>query len=1117
MEQMRCRMRHARGRAIVVAGLGLALLAGAAQAATFTWNGTGNASAQGNWLEDGNPATRLPAAGDDIVLNTMSTGAMTWDAGVNGLTDTVTSWTQTADYTGAVTIDTRYVGRGDFQLFTVNGALTVNGGFWTHGNNSVHDDEIERFRLNVKVNGNFTLGAAATINTDIRGYRVSRGDGKGTSWRIAPSHGGQGGKVSHNAENFTYNSQPFATTYGSIRVPTRLGSGGGESGNGGGAVRIEVTGATQLDGKIWARGGQASGQGNGSGGSIWLTTGTLAGSGELDVAGGRFGRPECGGGGRIAVIVTGDAATGNVVFKAYGAPGIGDIGGRGAAGTVYIETTSHDQGEGRLLVDNNNSGVRGKYNIPSTVLLETPAGFAQVIVTNTAAIALNGHFAYDFATSGNIEGGGEVRVQNATDVTFPNPFTIGERFRLGLDVPITAVGDWTIATNGVLTHGAVAYNNVMGSTTQPDPATKLFLTLTGNLTIANGGKIDVDGKGHGAQRGLGRGTGAHRVGAGHGGQGGIVSPDVYNYSLAATYGTICAPFLHGSGSGESGAGGGVARLDVSGTTIIETGGMILARGDFDTTTGHANGSGGSIWLRTGTLVDGGTLDASGGAPASVDRPAGGGGRIAVIVDSSPTSGDVVLRAFGGTSTQSGLNNCFRGAAGTVYVETTTHSEGGGELIIDNGNRGLDYFLAVTWPSETLDLGSFARVVVTNHGILAVNSLTTVNFGTAPLEGGGEIRVRNTAGVTFPASYMIGPTYRLAFDVPVSAAGDWIVAEGGRLTHSPVLYDLQSGTGGDPARKLDLSLTGNLTVQAGGRIDVDARGNGPNRGYGRGKDGHRTAPSHGGEGGTYSHEGYTPVAGYGSVREPFLHGSGAENGVGGGVIKLDVSGTLTVDGSDAISAKGGGGGWPNGSGGSIWLRAGTITGTGVINASGGETAGWRSGGGGGRIAVAVTNAATTGGVELRAFGGKGNQNFGAQYNGFNGAAGTLYIETQGMAPGCGSILADNNNQITTIATTWIEAPSVATPVLGTRPASLSVIRLARVRMNRDLALGDLTVNSSSELDLRGKEITVYGDLLVAGTRATAGTYTAADFGAEVIDTAPTGRIIVTAKGTLILVK
>ena len=642
----------------------------------FVWTGAGTnsqASNTNNWRWNGVTATRLPAATDVVLLDGTSRSNLTWDAGVNGLTDTVAEWQQMGTYSGTVTMLTLYPGRGAFTNFTIVRDGVVSNGVWTHGNNASYGSgNVEHYRLCVAVGGNFTLGAAATINADVRGYTQDQGDGKGVNWKVAASHGGQGGKSSINAEGFSYNALPFAATYGAIREPTRLGSGagsGGTGGAGGGAVRIEVTGNALLDGTISARGATANAS---AGGSVWLQAAVLSGAGVVDVSGGKnpsWGGGTGAGGGRIAVIVTNAPTAGNVVCRAFGAV-VSNIGNNGAAGTVYIETTAHTPGAGRLIV-NNNSGIG---NIPSTVLLESPAGFAQLIVTNTAAIALNG-IAYDFATSGNIEGGGEVRVQNAAGVTFPDPFVIGQRFRLGLDVPIAATGDWTIATNGVLTHGSVAYvANAEGAypAYAGDPATKLFLTLTGNLTVANGGRIDVDGKGHGMARGIGRGKDAHQTAASHGGQGGTYS----GLTPVGTYGSVREPFWHGSGAGDiAGFGGGVIKLDVSGLTTVESGAVLTAKGTV------SSSSGGSIWLRTGTLGGSGTVDASGATRTSA-RSTGGGGRIAVIVTGAPTIGGVVCQAFGGPGP---MDNNTMGAAGTVYTETQGVASGSGRIVADNNN------------------------------------------------------------------------------------------------------------------------------------------------------------------------------------------------------------------------------------------------------------------------------------------------------------------------------------------------------------------------------------------------------------------------------------------------
>ncbi len=120
----------------------------------------------------------------------------------------------------------------------------------------------------------------------------------------------------------------------------------------------------------------------------------------------------------------------------------------------------------------------------------------------------------------------------------------------------------------------------------------------------------------------------------------------------------------------------------------------------------------------------------------------------------------------------------------------------------------------------------------------------------------------------------------------------------------------------------------------------------------------TGGSHGGYGGISSG---TPAALYGDVYQPIMPGSGGTSnnttdatyagGNGGGVIRVDVSGTFTLDGR--LTANGGRGGQydTGGAGGSIWVTAGTLSrsvaGVGV-QANGGY--GYYSGGGGGRVAL-----------------------------------------------------------------------------------------------------------------------------------------------------------------------
>src|SRR5208337_3495428 len=105
--------------------------------------------------------------------------------------------------------------------------------------------------------------------------------------------------------------------------------------------------------------------------------------------------------------------------------------------------------------------------------------------------------------------------------------------------------------------------------------------------------------------------------------------------------------------------------------------------------------------------------------------------------------------------------------------------------------------------------------------------------------------------------------------------------------------------------------------------------------------------------------------------------------GGGAIRLNVGGVLTVDGQ--LSANGDWGLQDNsggGSGGSIWVTAGTLAGNGQITADGGEGELYGGGGGaGGRIALYSRANAFAGLVSV--IGGAGD---------FQGANGSIFYST-----------------------------------------------------------------------------------------------------------------------------
>jgi hypothetical protein len=156
--------------------------------------------------------------------------------------------------------------------------------------------------------------------------------------------------------------------------------------------------------------------------------------------------------------------------------------------------------------------------------------------------------------------------------------------------------------------------------------------------------------------------------------------------------------------------------------------------------------------------------------------------------------------------------------------------------------------------------------------------------------------------------------------------------------------------------------GNATVEAGSRVTADGRGYVAGAGPGGAGARSSSGGTHGGVGGAGTWGAAPNPQTYGDPEAPVDLGSsgGGWNGIaqrdggpGGGAIRLEVAGTLTLDGE--ISARGQGmatfadaGG---GSGGSIWASASTLVGGGRFHAGGGSSASGRGGGGGGgRIAV-----------------------------------------------------------------------------------------------------------------------------------------------------------------------
>ncbi len=308
------------------------------------------------------------------------------------------------------------------------------------------------------------------------------------------------------------------------------------------------------------------------------------------------------------------------------------------------------------------------------------------------------------------------------------------------------------------------------------------------------------------------------------------------------------------------------------------------------TRGHPGAGGGALILDvTGILTIDGTLSANGGR--ANDRSGGGSGG-SIWLKAGAITGNGSITADGG------------------YADTGQNAGGGG------GRIAL----------ETLQ-NDFA-------GIIRARGLA----GNRNDAGHGTLNFMSD-----PDSDLV-----IAADIALPPNTNWVF--GSLTVMENVVFEVQSST--DTVSRL--RFLNDVTIASNGTLSANSQGylNDAGDGFGTG----RSGAGYGGKGG----QGSTGIPGdiYGAPDKPDRLGSsgGDQNssqpGVGGGALILQVDGVLTVDGT--VSANSGrqanhrGGG---GSGGSVWLRAYRIAGTGEISANGGAGAlnnNNTGGGGGGRI-------------------------------------------------------------------------------------------------------------------------------------------------------------------------
>lgn len=545
--------------------------------------------------------------------------------------------------------------------------------------------------------------------------------------------------------------------------------------------------------------------------------------------------------------------------------------------------------------------------------------------------------------------------------------------------------------------------------------------------VSIAGTINATGKGYGTNLGPGK-MSANGCGASYGGYGVCTSGPSLNGN--APYGSAIAPDDFGSGS-SSGGGGGLVKIYALGMVTVN--GSIAANG----TNGDSPASGGAVYISADTLAGSGSITANGGVTGYQNQGAGGG-RIALYYSSKTFSGTL-------TAAASGLGTGW-GAAGTIFEKNTSQSTG--VIAVDVGTHttfGYTSLLGID--------SSVTSVNILNGGHGLISSASSPN---------ADVVLNSTSSLIMYGS---------------NTLKSLTVNSGGTVTHGT--------NSSSKVNYIDLTAA-NVTINSGGSINADGKGYAAQQGPGKSISSWC--------GGSYGGYGYNnnPVSmntngSYGSATNPSDMGSGGWDSAGGGYIKIISSGTLTNNGTITAS---GIQSTATGSGGSIYISAGTFAGSGSILAISRFNY-QNQAGSGGRIALYYTTKTFTGTVNASGYGGGGA---GTIFDKANGqSTGTLTIDNSGNATSAytpvdtgidstvGSIIISNKGyglaSSTSISNIDVTVSTSTLVMLGSNTLkSMTVNSGGTVTTNSnstskvnyiDLTAANVTINSGGSMNVSGK--------------------------------------------------
>ncbi|MBQ6137351.1 MAG: hypothetical protein IJI73_08280 [Kiritimatiellae bacterium] len=735
---------------------------------------------------------RAPNATETAVFDgDFSTIDCTWDAAAP---HTVGSWLQTNAYTGSVVFKTTFAeADAAFTEFTISGDAAIAAGYWTLPT-ATSSQTARLYRIKVSVGGALRIASGASITVS----------GK-APWSTVSgcAYGG---------------SCDSSSAYGNVLEPADPGQSwpipGGATGEylhpafGGGAIWLEVAGATTLDGTILANGGYCKGWDAyyGSGGGIYLKTASLVGSGTISADGNSTGGSNGGNasaGGRISILLTGAAEMALPLANVH-ALGSSEYAHQGGAGTVVVRTTSLTRG--RLVVRNLAAYGQFKYYPPkerttpvlagetwtfdeivfgANGVLRVPEGTTLSLPNGLASVSGSSDLGANRGFCGILLDGGTLDVAD----TAATEHVVGNgQWMLSPNAPLVLNGSLTV--QGGASVGAIRLRNE-----STNSFTKMELTVKGNMTVASDGYILTEGAGLTGSdaKSLFDGT---TYGA-HGGAVGCTGETAAPVDVA--YDSILSPSLPGNrGSSTYRYGSGVALLTVKGSLTLD------GTASADAIGGHWHGAPGTINITAGSLAGSGKITANGNQGGQWDADNNyhlypGGGRVSVrLTDNGATFSEAWMANIQarGVSYMGGGSNDLRfhhSTAGTVYLQDGKQKEGAGVVRIFQNNATVNWTTVCTndftaFPSTrhggenddlrkvSLEIGGGAHVFVTVDRARA-GSISIAEHSTLDLNG----KTLTVRTAKLGEEKLVSGTYtvdKLGGYVVDSATGGALVVRGG---------------------------------------------------------------------------------------------------------------------------------------------------------------------------------------------------------------------------------------------------------------------------------------------------------------------------------------------------